>query len=670
MGERDSYLVPYYRQSVRLAKPILVYWGILAGSAVFGLNEFGSRIVGVGMALAAMSCMFYGISLLRGRQAGLISALVLGTVPQFYFISRQAMPDVYLFTSMGVGLLFFALGLHGPERRRTVHFAVSYACLSLAVLAKGPVIVGAIFVGALGLYALIQIDLREFWLPGRKVETSLFIGTTIPTLAIAAGLGFTAFLFGTSPNWWGSWDGARQDMALLRNQIFDSFERAHLATIVLVLVILGAAKSVILLIKRGRRSGRLPLVAGAFPVLGALIAVLSLFWAEGGTRILIASLLGTVGCVCGGVYAASRLLRQEWLWPIARPWLKPIGRQLLLFLIVFLVVAGPWHVAIFFSQGDGYFTDFIIKHNVNRVGDVVNRSGVSDFYTRVLIFGYFPWSCFLPIALFSLVGWWDREALRRHGLEAYLLIVSFVTFVAFTGAATKFAHYLSPLLVPLSALIGLAISRTLDRRHTVASRLSWIAAAMLFLLVARDVLDEDGAEYLVGSFTMKSFVPEALAPGTYYEGLVIAAGVCLFASIVARSRILLAGLMASAVLMANYSTAIFIPELSRHKTMKSMCETWKEAAPDGDPPICFYGDMKHGIFFYTEHRIQKMDSRQDFQTFMDPAKPAYCIVERATLNNLKLSHRTRHPGAKLEIADGSHFKYLLIRNFDARLPAD
>ncbi len=83
MKERDSYVVPYYRQEVRLAKPILVYWGILVGSAVFGLNEFGARIVGIGLAILSMLAVYYAVTLLRGRQAGLISALVLGTAPHF-----------------------------------------------------------------------------------------------------------------------------------------------------------------------------------------------------------------------------------------------------------------------------------------------------------------------------------------------------------------------------------------------------------------------------------------------------------------------------------------------------------------------------------------------------------------------------------------------------------
>src|SRR5262245_12060796 len=62
MIQRDSFVVPYYRDDVRLTKPILVYWGILAGAAIFGLNEFGARIVGVGAALASLLGVYYVVS--------------------------------------------------------------------------------------------------------------------------------------------------------------------------------------------------------------------------------------------------------------------------------------------------------------------------------------------------------------------------------------------------------------------------------------------------------------------------------------------------------------------------------------------------------------------------------------------------------------------------------
>ena len=154
-----------------------------------------------------------------------------------------------------------------------------------------------------------------------------------------------------------------------------------------------------------------------------------------------------------------------------------------------------------------------------------------------------------------------------------------------------------------------------------------------------------------------------MEPGAYYEGLVVLAGACLFASILVRSRLLLAGLVVSATLMGHYASSSFIPELSTHKTMKNLCDTWKKEAPGGDPPICLFGSMKHGVFFYTENRIEKLRTRADFQEYMNPERRAYCIVQRETLTALQQSHRIRHPGGELPVVDNSHFKYVLIRNF-------
>jgi 4-amino-4-deoxy-L-arabinose transferase-like glycosyltransferase len=670
MSERGSYIVPYYLDSVRLTKPILVYWGVLAGSAVFGLNEFGVRIVGVVLALVTLGGVYYGVSTLRGRQAGLISALVLGTAPQFYFIARQAMPDVYLFTTQGICLLFFCLGLFGPDRRRNLHFGISYACFALAVLAKGPVIIGTVFLTTLAIFTFIRIDLGELWRPGRRFETLSF-SAAIPSVALCCVFGFIAYLFGTSRTWWGFSKRSRESTEALRDQIREVLARLHVADLVLVLVVAGAVLLIVLAFRGRRRAiagesrgAGATWITAVLPGLVALAAVVGLGTGNIEHRILAASVLGACACLYVTGKLTWRFLHQDWLWPIVQPYMKPVGRQLLLFLVVFLVVAGPWHLGIFVKQHHGYVTDFLIKHNINRAGQIVNRTGVSEFYVRVLIFGLYPWSCFLPVAIASLVGWWKRDVLKRRALEVYLLIATLVTFAAFTISATKFAHYLSPILVPACVLIGLVIHRTLEQRHTVASRLAWIVAAMLFLLPTIDLLDEGGFTYMIGTYTMKRWVPASLAPGLYYDGLIALAGVCLLASIVVRSRVLLAGLVAAAALMGNHSSSTIIPELSRHKTMKHLCEEWKRQAPGGDPPICFFGGTKHGAFFYTENRIRKLRNRMQFQEFMDPDRPAYCIVERGVLPGLQQSHRLRHPGSELSVVESSHYQYVLVRNFE------
>jgi hypothetical protein len=247
-------------------------------------------------------------------------------------------------------------------------------------------------------------------------------------------------------------------------------------------------------------------------------------------------------------------------------------------------------------------------------------------------------------------------------LEIFLLIASLVTFAAFSGPATKFAHYLSPIVVPACVLIGLVVARSIEDRHTMASRLAWIVAAMLFVPPASDLLDKSGP--LLSTFTMKVWVPDTLALGAYYKGLLAIVAACLFASILVRSRLLLAGLIAAATLLANYGTATFIPDLTQHKSMKAICDTWKAEAPDGDPPICFYGDIKHGVYFYTENRIQKMRNREALQQFLDPERRAYCIVDRDALTTLRKNYRIRHPGSELRIAEDSHVMWVLLRNFE------
>jgi len=661
MVEHDSYIVPYYRGEVRLAKPILVYWGILAGSAVFGMNEFGARIVGVGMALMTLLVTFYAVSRLRGRRAGLIAALVLATIPQFYFIARQAMPDVYLFTSVGCALLFMCLGLFKPESRRDLHLGLSYACIGLAVLAKGPMIIGFLMLVTLGSFALLHIDMRMLWQPSRRMRTTGTVASLIALPLMAAALGFVSYMFGTSPAWWGYSTKGRESAGELRESIAGAFQSTHAAKGLLALVIATAGWACFNAWRK-RGVGTTPWIR----IVGCSLAIVAACWVLFSSsldfRIFGATSLTALTCLVLLWVVVADFLRQPWLWPTMQPIVRDIGRQLLLFAGVFAIVAGPWPVGVFFKEGHGYVSDFIIKHNLNRAGDVVNRSGAAYWYTRVLVFGYFPWACFIPVALASLVGWWDKNVLKRYGFELFLILWSLVTFCMFSASVTKFAHYLAPLMVSMCALIGLAIDRTFAQPHSRSSQLSWLAAAMLFVLPARDLLDGE-TSYSIAAFTMKNWVPASLETGTLLTVSILGAAVFIGLSVLIRSRLLLAGLVACAVTMACYHTAYLIPSLSPHKTMKNLCETWKTHAPDGDPPLCFFGDQKHGVYFYTEQRIQRMRTRDKFEEFINPERQAFCIVERESLPSLQQNHRALYRGTSLRMIDQSHFRYVLISNF-------
>ena len=76
MGLTGNYIVPYFNGKVFYDKPPLMYWVMIAGYRVFGVNELGARI---GSALAGIgSCLliFVLAKEMFGRRAAVIAAVV------------------------------------------------------------------------------------------------------------------------------------------------------------------------------------------------------------------------------------------------------------------------------------------------------------------------------------------------------------------------------------------------------------------------------------------------------------------------------------------------------------------------------------------------------------------------------------------------------------------
>jgi 4-amino-4-deoxy-L-arabinose transferase-like glycosyltransferase len=657
MTDRGSYLVPYYDDKVRMAKPILVYWGIMAGSAVFGLNELGARAAGVLAAIAAMLVTYRIVSTLRGRRAGLLSALVLGTSPQFYFIARQAMPDVYLFASLGASVLFLALALYGPGKTR--HFVASYVCLGIAILAKGPLVALPIYLASLAICGFCQLDLHRLWRPELRRETLRTLGLAIPAALALLLLPPVAFVFTAPVSWLGYSTRTRAKAGAIRSQLVDLLDGIHAGEALLVLVTGAALFGLGLRLVR-RDARRHP----ATTVLHATAAIVGLA-AWGCPPALRLGLAAT-----SGILLALALLAVAWRRMGARPEvrdllgpvLRPLRRQAALGAAVVGLIAGPWFLAVLFLESRSFVSDFLVYNNLRRVTSEINQTGQADFYVRTLIFGLFPWSALIPVVLVTLLGR-SRNPLRRPGPEAYLLVVAAVAFVLFSAIVTKFAHYQAVALIPWAALIGTTLSRLLDLRHTPLARLAWIGATMFLLVPLLDLLRDDGG-LLLATFTVKQAVPDTAAPGPAFVAALLLMAVLMLAGIVWQSRAVVCALVATAVLFAIYNTTVFVPAVTRIKTMKNLCETWRRERAR-DEPICFYGPMKHGVNFYTAGEIERVGNLESFAQFMNPARPAFCIVEKEKLDAARERYTAAY-GQQLQVVDRSHTSHVLVNN---HLPA-
>jgi 4-amino-4-deoxy-L-arabinose transferase-like glycosyltransferase len=136
MRASGDWVRPRFNAEPRYQKPILIYWVMLAGTAIAGDNPFGARLgSSIAGAASCLVCFLMG-SRMFGARIGRIAALILATAPIVVANSKLATTDACL--------ALFVLGcqyaLWTLSRKPSALAALAFwTCLAMATLVKGPV---------------------------------------------------------------------------------------------------------------------------------------------------------------------------------------------------------------------------------------------------------------------------------------------------------------------------------------------------------------------------------------------------------------------------------------------------------------------------------------------------------------------------------------------------
>lgn len=191
MTERGDYITPFFNGRIRWTKPILIYWAMAVPIAIGENNEFTARLPSAVGAVMGVLLLYLFLMKLHGRSTAIIGACILATTPQYFYMARQAMPDmlfaVFLLAAMG----FFALAQFGTEEdKKSIWFF--YVSVGLAVLTKGPLGI-AIVIGALATFAVIHVNpkrlfsIKTLWTDIKWLIHRYRIGVGIIILFLVAG---------------------------------------------------------------------------------------------------------------------------------------------------------------------------------------------------------------------------------------------------------------------------------------------------------------------------------------------------------------------------------------------------------------------------------------------------------------------------------------------------
>ena len=144
-------------------------------------------------------------------------------------------------------------------------------------------------------------------------------------------------------------------------------------------------------------------------------------------------------------------------WRVLKTMYLPSG------LLLFLLIAAPWHILVNRANPEFFNFYFIHEHFLRYLTKIHSRYKPAWFFIPVVLLGLFPWSAFLIQAVKHNLppSWRERH---EHRDTLFLLLWAGLVFLFFSASSSKLIPYILPVFPPLSLLIGRYLAEAWDRR--------------------------------------------------------------------------------------------------------------------------------------------------------------------------------------------------------------
>jgi 4-amino-4-deoxy-L-arabinose transferase-like glycosyltransferase len=396
------------------------------------------------------------------------------------------------------------------------------------------------------------------------------------------------------------------------------------------------------------------------------------FYAAMGLGALGKGLLGGLPAVCWMIW-----------WFLVRPTaLKAQVKQMQLLrgAVLFGVIALPWYLAMIAFDGrdlEGlvFWRRFFLHDHLNRFAAGVHTTTPGGSFTYFLEQGgyaIFPWVALVPGAIAEATRARLNEESTQARLTVWAVIWAGFTFALFSASATKFHHYVLPVLPAIAVLIGLFIARLAEeglRSQVLALGLGLV----IFGLVGRDLAVQPRHFLDLFTYNYDRPYPEFLVTQsllgvtwlTVKTALGISFGLAAVAAVIAvlrrSSRGFLGVTGALALGLALWLSWSHWVSLSHHWTQRDLFwRYWRQRTSD-EPIAAFMMDWK-GETFYSRNQVVQLgpnNAASDLPRFVARPGRKWMLVEHVRLNVLRGAVPLGHPMQLIEPSLNN--KFVLVR---------
>jgi hypothetical protein len=346
-----------------------------------------------------------------------------------------------------------------------------------------------------------------------------------------------------------------------------------------------------------------------------------------------------VGLPAGGMFIFLILNRD--LWHLKK--LVTLGNILL-----FLVVAAPWYVAVSVKTGGEFPRHFFLYRNVT-VFALYPEAQPLWFYFPQLLVGFLPWSVFLPFAVVDAFGRKQRRS-SLLPLAWFLWVFLFLTFVMY-----KRSDYLLP-LYPAAAVLTAIFWDSIEDNSTrwmgraVKMMVSVLLVTVICALVVVGLLSIPGFVNRVASSAMvRSYSNEtdrdmiSLYAGVLRRHAVLLIPIFLAASVFLfrqfryfRARLrrmtpLLVGIALVMVFLNTYFLYAILPEVNRMISLRPYSEFLMNVIKPRDR-FGLYDFWYYEFGYYMMRHVTELETPEQLRNYFEAPGVAYCLVKRKNLD--------------------------------------
>ena len=607
MLRRSDWIVPSFNEELRTDKPILVYWFMLTSFHLFGVSEFSARLASSLMAVGTTLLTYHLGRKLYSAYVGFLAGLILCTCLLFSAVGRSVTPDSTLIFFV---TLTFASYVWVVARQRGGNFDGGEnpedGIRLSATDSEGSQSDRALWVSSKGIP-----------LKGNAVKNSLVdnggidrgVPLALPVSDMHADCIPEAMEFQSTPSGTGKASGTREKTQT---------ERSPFGPLVPYTWKLAAPAFLAM--------GMAVLAKGPVGVVLPCTIVLLFLLISLRERDLESDTLKSPEGPWWrrGFVTVAQIFRPRQIFESIR------GMKLLVGLGIVAAIALPWYLAVSVMTNGDWLRGFLFDHNVGRVLSAKESHDgfpLYQFYYLVIIpLGCFPWSVFLPVAVYQMQQRFVDGAAWRDS-DRLLACWAGVWFVFFSLAGTKLPNYVLP-MYPALALILARYFYDWERDEidsgvysfNLCCRAMFFAGAVMivgvivaaYLLFASEQwLGMIGAIPMIGAFAAVKFLDRE------------------------QRRRVIQCLMGTAFLLAFLIVGIAPARISRYQDSPLFIAEARRRAAGAEIEIGTYGYFQPSVVFYARKKVTVLQTPNQVADFIATYPHAFVITPMVKHNELR-----------------------------------